>query len=228
MRKYLLTFIALVFISFGAKAQLFQSKDVAKIADYVVDELQLTGTTAANVKSIYESYGQKMNAVMKSNKGLNAKQNEVKTLTKEMDDAVKAKLPANKRADYDTVAEHYRKKGITTSALNSNNNKTISGGKSNETQSAKLEEAKSEVEKLKQDIKDQLGVNDAQADQLVKITLGYALQKKVINQTYKANPTQRNQKMNELNLSTNKKVKGMLNDQQYKKFLLILLKEGKK
>ncbi len=225
MKKYLLTILTALTFSLGANAQLFKASDVAKIADYVVSELNLSGGTAQSVKSLYASYGEQMRAVSESMEGLNAKQNKIQALTKEMDDKVKEKLPKDKISDYNTVVNHYRKKGITTSALGSSSSATASSARAQET-NLKVDEVKESAEKLKEDIKKELGVNDAQADQLVKITVEHNVAKKLINQTYKSDATTRADKMKELNAKTNSKVQNILNDQQYKKFLVILIKSG--
>lgn len=221
MKKFFLTILSVAFLSIGAHAQLFKASDVAKIADYIVDELQLTGKDAQSVKSIYADYGEQMRVVTVGLEGLPAKQVKIQALTNEMDTKVKATIPSSKSSDYDKVTEHYRKKGIATSALNNSNSKTPA--KSQEIQ-ANLNQAKDLTEDLKNEFKTQLGVNDAQADQLVKLTFEHNLQKKMINQTLKSDAPARAQKMQELNLSTNKKVNNILNEQQFKKFLMILVK----
>lgn len=223
MKKYLLTILTALTFTFGANAQLFKASDVAKIADYVVNELNLSGATAQSVKGLYTSYGEQMRAVSESMDGLNAKQSKIQALTKEMDDKVKEKLPKDKLSDYDTVVNHYRKKGITTSALGSSSNATPA--KAQEA-NPKIDEVKDAADKLKDDIKKELGVNDAQADQLVKITVEHNVAKKLINQTFKSDATTRAEKMKELNTKTNTRVQSILNDQQYKKFLVILIKSG--
>lgn len=221
MKKHILIILAVAAFTFSANAQLFQAKDVAKIADYVVSELDLKSSTAQQVKGIYADYGEQMRKVMQSMKPLNAKQKEIEQLTDDMDQATKKVLPQNKQSDYDLVTNHYRKRGINSSALNNDNSAKAS------TTNNQLEEAKEVGEKLKSEFKSQLGVNDAQADRLVGITLEHNIQKSIINKTYKANAVNRSQKMNELNKSTNDKVRNILNDQQYKKFLIILLKSGR-
>ncbi|MCO5232163.1 MAG: hypothetical protein LC105_01660 [Chitinophagales bacterium] len=225
MKKYFFTLVSALFLSLNTYGQLFKASDVAKIADYVVSELQLNGTSAQNVKSLYADYGEKMRLVSSSLEGLPAKQNKIQALTNEMDAKVKEGLPANKKADYDIVTEHYRKKGIGTSALGNKeiaSNQAEKNSKAQEVQS-NLNQAQEIAENLKQEFKNQLGVNDSQADQLVKITIEHNLQKKIINQTLKADPQARASKMNELNGKTNAKVKGILNDQQFKKYIMILI-----
>lgn len=224
MKKSFLTIFTAIVFAFGANAQLFKPADVAKLADYVVSELQLTGSSAQNVKDIYANYGEQMRVVTESREGLNVKQSKIQALTKEMDDKVKEKLPAAKKSDYDIVANHYRKKGVGTSALN----QTASAGNTTQDaqQGGKLDELKELSDKLKGEFKKELGVNDAQADQLVKITFEHNVQKRLINQTLKSDATARAEKMKELNTKTNSKVKEILNDQQYKKFLMILIKNG--
>lgn len=220
MKKIFITVLSTLFVSVGVYAQLFKADDVAKIADYVVSELQLTGSTAQSVKSIYADYGEKMRLVSISAEGLNAKQSKIQGLTSEMDNKVIAILPKAKVADYNTVTTHYRKVGIGTSALN---NSPASSAKTQEIQT-NMDQAKDISENLKNEFKSQLGVNDTQADQLVKITLEHNLQKKIINQTFKTDATTRSLKMKQLNDNTNSKVKNILNEQQYKKFLMILIK----
>lgn len=218
MKKLLLSILSVMLLSIGVQAQLFKASDVAKIADYVVDELQLTGKNAQSVKSIYADYGEQMREVTESKEGLAAKQNKIQALTNEMDDKAKAAIPSSKSSDYDKVTNHYRKRGITTSALNTS--------ESNKSQEVKndLGEVKELSENLKNEFKTQLGVNDNQADQLVKITFEHNLKKRMINQTLKSDAPARGIKMKELNEDTNSKVKTLLNDQQYKKFLMILIK----
>lgn len=223
MKKFVLSILTIAFISFQASAQFFKPADVNKLSDYIVKELEISGANAQNVKSIYSNYGEKMRVVMESSEGLNAKQNKIKALTSEMDDKVIEKLPKNKVEDYKKVAEHYRKKGITTSALGKSS--TSTNAKAQDA-SEKVEMAKEIADQLKSEFKKELGVNDDQADQLTKITFEHNLQKRIINQTFKSDATTRSQKMNELNLNTNNKVKKILNDQQYKKFLTILIKSG--
>lgn len=225
MKKYLLTILTALTFTFGANAQLFKASDVAKIADYVVNELNLSGATAQSVKSLYASYGEQMRTVSESMEGLNAKQAKIQALTKEMDDKVKEKLPKDKLADYETVVNHYRKKGITTSALGNSSSAPAGSARVQEAQT-KVDEAKDVADKLKEEFKKELGVNDAQADQLVKITFEHNVAKRLINQTYKSDATARAEKMKELNLKTNNRVTSILNDQQYKKFLAILIKSG--
>lgn len=225
MKKYFLTIFTVIVFAFGANAQLFRPADVAKLADYVVSELQLTGTSAQNVKDIYANYGEQMRVVTESKEGLNVKQSKIQALTKEMDDKVKEKLPAAKKADYDIVANHYRKKGVGTSALNQSASASNNIAQDAQ-QGGKLDELKELSDKLKDEFKKELGVNDAQADQLVKITFEHNVQKRLINQTLKSDATARAEKMKELNTKTNSKVKEILNDQQYKKFLTILIKNG--
>lgn len=222
MKKFFLTILSVAFLTIGAHAQLFKASDVAKIADYVVNELQLTGKSAISVKSIYADYGEQMRVVTESKEGIPAKQGKIQALTKEMDVKAKAVIPNSKSDDYDKVTDHYRKKGIATSALNSpqaNNN----NNKPQEIQT-NLDQAKELSENLKNEFKTQLGVNDNEADQLVKITFEHNLQKRLINQALKADASARAVKMKELNDKTNSKVKNLLNDQQYKKFLMILIK----
>lgn len=221
MKKLFLSILSVMLLSIGAQAQLFKATDVAKIADYVVNELQLTGKSAQSVKSIYADYGEQMRTVTESKEGLAAKQNKIQALTNEMDVKAKAAIPSSKSSDYDKVTNHYRKKGITSSALNtsaSNNSDKAEEVKGN------VGEAKELSENLKNEFKSQLGVNDNQADQLVKITFEHNLKKRMINQTLKSDATARGVKMKELNDDTNSKVKNILNDQQYKKFLMILIK----
>lgn len=228
MKKYLLSILTVVFVAFQVSAQLFKPADIAKISDYVVKELELNGLTAQSVKSIYATYGEKMRAVSESKEGLNAKQSKLTALTSEMDEKVIEKLPKNKVEDYKTVTNHYRKKGIATSALaqsSSNNTKAAENPKVQET-ADKVEMAKEISENLKAEFKKELGVDDEQADQLTKITFEHNLQKRIINQTFKTDPVTKSQKMNELNTNTNTKVKKILNDQQYKKFLIILIKSA--
>lgn len=222
MKRFFLTILSVMLLTIGVQAQLFKASDVAKIADYVVDELQLTGKSALSVKSIYADYGEQMRVITESKEGIPAKQAKIQALTKEMDAKAKAAIPNAKASDYDKVTDHYRKRGITTSALNtaqaSNNT-----NKAQEIQT-NLDQAKEISENLKNEFKTQLGVNDSEADQLVKITFEHNLQKRIINQTLKADAATRAIKMKELNDKTNSKVKNLLNDQQYKKFLMILIK----
>ncbi|MCO5230098.1 MAG: hypothetical protein M9958_02965 [Chitinophagales bacterium] len=225
MKKYFFTIISALFLSINAYGQLFKANDVAKIADYVVSELQINGATAQNVKTLYADYGEKMRVVSSSMEGLPAKQSKIQALTKEMDVKVKEVLPANKRSDYDIVTDHYRKKGIGSSALGNQqvaSNQTDNNSKGQAAQ-LDLNQAQEIAENLKQEFKSQLGVNDAQADQLVKITFEHNLQKKIINQTLKTDPQAKASKMNELNAKTNAKVKGILNEQQFKKYIMILI-----
>lgn len=93
-----------------------------------------------------------------------------------------------------------------------------------EQSSSKIEQIKEVAEQLKQEFIKELGVDDAQANQLVALTAEHNIQKSVINQVHKSNAVARSQKMNELNQKTNRKVRKILNEQQYKKFLIILLK----
>ena len=223
MKKFLLTILSVAFLTIAAHAQLFKASDVAKIADYVVNELQLTGKSAISVKSIYADYGEQMRVVTESKEGIPAKQGKIQALTKEMDVKAKAVIPNSKSDDYDKVTDHYRKKGITTSALNSPQANNNNNNKPQEIQT-NLDQAKELSENLKNEFKTQLGVNDNEADQLVKITFEHNLQKRLINQALKADASARAVKMKELNDKTNSKVKNLLNDQQYKKFLMILIK----
>ncbi len=224
MKKYLLSLFAIIILSFTVQAQLFQPKDIDKIANYVADELELKGTLSDDVKSIYADYGGKMRQVMKTLKPLPQKQKEIQQLTDEMDLKVKDILPQNKRSDYDTVTEHYRKKGINTSALNKNSGNENQLEKSSKPATHSQSVAQNITSELKNEFKSQLGVDDAQADRLVKLTIEHNVGKKLINDTFKADAVTRSQKMNELNLKTNNKVRSILNEQQYKKFLIILLK----
>lgn len=226
MKKYILSILTIVFIAFQASAQLFKPADIAKISDYVVKELNLTGATAQSVKSIYATYGEKMRVVSESKEGLNAKQSKIQALTSEMDNKVIEKLPKNKVEDYKTVANHYRKKGIGTSALAQNNKAVTSDNPKIQEAKENIEVAKEITENLKAEFKKELGVDDAQADQLTKITFEHNLQKRIINQTYKTDPVNKSKKMNELNANTNTKVRKILNEQQYKKFLTILIKSA--
>ena len=224
MKKFLLTILSVTLLSIGAHAQLFKASDVAKIADYIVDELQLTGRNAQSVKSIYADYGEQMRTVAESKEGLPAKQSKIQALTNEMDTKTKAAIPSSKSSDYDKVTNHYRKKGIGTSALNNSNaSSSTSSEKSQEIQT-NVEQVKDLSENLKNEFKTQLGVNDSQADQLVKITFEHNLQKRMINQTLKSDAPAKAAKMKELNMKTNTKVNSILNDQQFKKFLMILVK----
>lgn len=93
-----------------------------------------------------------------------------------------------------------------------------------EQSSSKIEQIKEVAEQLKQEFIKELGVDDAQANQLVALTAEHNIQKSIINQVHKSNAVARSQKMNELNQKTNRKVRKILNEQQYKKFLIILLK----
>ena len=221
MKKFFLTILSVMILTISAHAQLFKASDIAKIADYVVEELQLTGKNALSIKSIYADYGEQMRLVAESKEGLPAKQSKIQSLNNEMDDKVKSAIPSSKSADYDIVANHYRKKGIATSALNA-----TTSSNSNNTQEiqSNVTAAKDLSENLKNEFKTQLGVGDVQADQLVKITFEHNLQKKIINQTLKTDAPARGIKLKELNETTNSKVKNILNDQQYKKFLMILIK----
>ena len=220
MKKHILIILAVAAFTFSANAQLFQAKDVAKISDQVVSELDLKSNTPQQVKGIYADYGEQMRKVMQSMKPLKAKQKEIEQLTDDMDQAAKKVLPNNKQKDYDAVTNHYRNRGINSSALNKDN--SVRASTNNQ-----LEEAKEVGEKLKSEFKSQLNVNDAQADRLVGLTLEHNIQKSIINKTYKADAVNRSQKMNELNKSTNDKVRSILNDQQYNKCLIILLKRGR-
>lgn len=222
MKKLIFSILSMLFITLSAQAQLFKPADIAKISDYVVKELNLNGSTAQSVKSIYATYGEKMRVVSESMEGLNVKQSKIQNLTNEMDQKVIEKLPNEKVDDYRTVAAHYRKKGITTSALNAKDPQNTQAQNVND----KVEMAKEVADNLKAEFKKELGVNDDQADQLTKITFEHNLQKRIINQTLKTDAAARAQKMKELNTSTNTKVRKILNDQQYKKFLTILIKSG--
>ena len=226
MKSIIFTLISILTFTFGANAQLFKVQDIDKIANYVVEELSLTGKTSENVKAIHADYGSKMRSVINNkSKGLPAKQKELQSLTDQMDSDIKAVLPKNKINDYETVAAHYRKRGINTSALGNTQSKTESTQRSQQLQ--KVEEIKDVSEQLKQEFIDKLKVNDAQANQLVKITFEHELKKKVINQTLKTDAVARAAKMNELNTDTNNKVRKILNAQQYKTYLGILIKHSK-
>jgi hypothetical protein len=98
MKKFFLTILSVAFLTIGAHAQLFKASDVAKIADYVVNELQLTGKSAISVKSIYADYGEQMRVVTESKEGIPAKQSKIQALTKEMDVKAKAVIPSSKSA----------------------------------------------------------------------------------------------------------------------------------
>jgi|GEM_PF-5915550 len=222
MKKLVLSILTAVALIIPSKAQLFKAADIEKIADYVVKELQLTGADAANVKSTYAEYGEKMRNITNSMAGPNVKAKQIQDATAEMDNVVKSKLPKAKHADYDKVTAHYRSRGITTSALGVSADQPAANAASG----ADLGDAKQVADALKQEFKNQLGVNDAQADKLVAYTVEHNAKKKVINQTYKADPKTKAEKLKELNLTTNAKVKELLNDQQYKTFLGILLKQG--
>ncbi|MCO5248181.1 MAG: hypothetical protein M9887_04435 [Chitinophagales bacterium] len=227
MKNLFLVLLGLVSFTFNANAQLFKANDVAKVADYVVNELKISGKTAESVKSIYADYGSQMKAVMDNRgKGLPVKQKELQTLTDKMDGEVKAILPKDKLSDYDTVVAHYRKKGIGTSALNIGDNTTQITN--DQVQKLQKVDGSSELgNQLKQEFKDKLNVTDTQADQLVKITFEHNLKKKLINQTLKSDAPARAAKMNELNTDTNNQVRKILNPQQYKAFLGILIQSAK-
>ena len=85
--------------------------------------------------------------------------------------------------------------------------------------------AQEDTSALKQEIKTTVGVNDADAEKLANIATNYKVEKEKIQLTLKADPTLRAEKLKELNDKTNVKVRDVLNDQQFKKFLMILLKQ---
>jgi hypothetical protein len=78
---------------------------------------------------------------------------------------------------------------------------------------------------LKREIMTELAVNEAQADTLSALLLKYKEDKSEIAQEYKADPKLRGEKMKALNEQMNSKVRGMLNEQQFKKFMMLLLKQ---
>jgi hypothetical protein len=78
---------------------------------------------------------------------------------------------------------------------------------------------------LKREIMTELAVNEAQADTLSALLLKYKEDKSEIAQEYKADPKLRGERMKALNEQMNSKVRGMLNEQQFKKFMMLLLKQ---
>lgn len=78
---------------------------------------------------------------------------------------------------------------------------------------------------LKNEIIRELAVSDADAGKLVNITRNYQAQKQEIQQTFRTDPKMRGDKMKELNDKMNADVRKLLNEQQFKKFMVILLKQ---
>jgi hypothetical protein len=83
----------------------------------------------------------------------------------------------------------------------------------------------SAAQALKREIMTDLAVSEAQADTLSALLLQYKQDKNEIAQEYKADPKMRGEKMKALNDQMNSKVRGMLNEQQFKKFMMLLLKQ---
>jgi hypothetical protein len=83
----------------------------------------------------------------------------------------------------------------------------------------------SAAQALKREIMTDLAVSEAQADTLSALLLQYKQDKSEIAQEYKADPKLRGEKMKALNDQMNTKVRGMLNEQQFKKFMMLLLKQ---
>jgi hypothetical protein len=78
---------------------------------------------------------------------------------------------------------------------------------------------------LKKEIITELAVNEADADSLSKLLLQYRVDKADIQQEFRTDPKLRGEKMKSLNDGMNAKVRGMLNEQQFKKFMMLLLKQ---
>lgn len=83
----------------------------------------------------------------------------------------------------------------------------------------------SAAEALKREIMTDLAVNEALADTLSALLLQYKEDKSEIAEEYKADPKLRGEKMKVLNEQMNTKVRGMMNEQQFKKFMMLLLKQ---
>jgi hypothetical protein len=212
-------FACLVLLSFLSVsltlAQQNNAGNVDALAKSVSEEMNLTQDQEEKLRVIFQEAGRKVKSILTSMAPNQQKAIQIRQAVEEMDNQAKAVIPANKHAQYDEIAARYRGGNAKPQV----NNPSATGNQ----QAMDLKEA---TDALKQTLMTELGVNSEQADKLLLVTLDYNAKKKFIQQAHKSDPVGRSNKMKELNMETNNKVRGILNDQQYKKFLEILLRQN--
>jgi hypothetical protein len=212
-------FACLVLLSFLSVsltlAQQNNAGNVDALAKSVSEEMNLTQDQEEKLRVIFQEAGRKVKSILTSMAPNQQKAIQIRQAVEEMDNQAKAVIPANKHAQYDEIAARYRGGNAKPQV----NNPSATGNQ----QAMDLKEA---TDAFKQTLMTELGVNSEQADKLLLVTLDYNAKKKFIQQAHKSDPVGRSNKMKELNMETNNKVRGILNDQQYKKFLEILLRQN--
>lgn len=207
--------LMLLFTASMTVAQQNNAGNVDALAKSVSEEMNLTQEQEDKLRVIFQDAGRKVRNILTSMAPNQQKANQIKQAVEEMDIQAKAVIPANKHAQYDEIAARYRGGNAKPQV----NNPSTTGNQ----QAMDVKEA---TDALKQTLMTELGVNSEQADKLLLVTLDYNAKKKFIQQAHKSDPVGRSNKMKELNMDTNNKVRGILNDQQYKKFLEILLRQN--
>lgn len=211
--------VYLVMMSFLSVSVMFAQQNSAgnvdALAKSVSDEMNLTQDQEDKLRVIFQDAGRRVRTILTSMAPNQQKANQVRQAVEEMDAKAKAVIPANKHAQYDEIASRYRGGNARPQV----NNPSTTGNQ-------QAMDVKEVTDALKQTLMTELGVNGEQADKLLLVTLDYNNKKKFIQQAHKSDPVGRSNKMKELNMETNNKVRGILNDQQYKKFLEILLRQN--
>jgi hypothetical protein len=215
MMKQFTLFLLLGIFFLSTQAQQNNAGNVDALAKSVSQEMNLTQDQQEQLRVIFQEAGKKVKNILTSLAPNQQKANQVKQVVEEMDNNAKSVIPSEKHAQYDAIAARMRG-GVAKPQVN---NPSTTGNQ----QAMDVKEA---TDALKQTLIAELGVNSEQADKLLLITIDYNAKKKFIQQSYKSDAVGRSNKMKELNMDTNNKVRGILNDQQYKKFLEILLRQN--
>lgn len=213
--KHLTLFLIFGIFFLSLQAQQNNAGNVDALAKSVSQEMNLTQNQQEQLRVIFQEAGKKVKNILTSMAPNQQKANQVKQVVEQMDNEAKSVIPSEKHAQYDAIAARMRGGAAKPQV----NNPSTTGNQ-------QAMDAKEATDALKQTLMTELGVNSEQADKLLLITIDYNAKKKFIQQTYKSDAVGKSNKMKELNMDTNNKVRGILNDQQYKKFLEILLRQN--